>query len=211
VSPAWTTTPDTTSVYEVIPIGRTYVDQISATANSAIGTACWATAARTLTAATNITSTGTTTVPQTGDCYPIIDTEITTLVTEVGKIPKSDSTVSWNTTALAAINAEVDTALNTAIPVSNTVGSVNDVLLDQLAPQIVVIDGQQDRMLGLQQDNFAILSPVYSSGKMTSCTVKIYPTATDCTNDTNATGSWSVIATYDVNGNLATYKSTRVT
>lgn len=54
----------------------------------------------------------------------------------IDKIPKSDSTVSWNATALGAINAEVDTALNTVIPASNTANSANDVLLDQLAPRI---------------------------------------------------------------------------
>ena len=32
--------------------------------------------------------------------------------TELAKVPKSDSTVSWNATALAAINAECDTALS---------------------------------------------------------------------------------------------------
>lgn len=40
-----------------------------------------------------------------------IDSEIATLVTEVGKIPKSDSTVSWNATALAAIQTECNDAL----------------------------------------------------------------------------------------------------
>lgn len=33
---------------------------------------------------------------------------------ELAKVPKSDSTVSWNVTALAAINAEVTDALNTS-------------------------------------------------------------------------------------------------
>ena len=54
-----------------------------------------------------------------------IDTEITTLVTELAKVPKSDSNVTWNATALASINAEVDTALNTAIPAAPTAGSMN--------------------------------------------------------------------------------------
>lgn len=43
--------------------------ELAADAATEIGTAVWATAARTLTAATNITSTGGTTVPQTGDSY----------------------------------------------------------------------------------------------------------------------------------------------
>jgi hypothetical protein len=43
--------------------------KVAADVGTEIGTAVWATAARTLTAATNITSTGGTTVPQTGDSY----------------------------------------------------------------------------------------------------------------------------------------------
>ena len=45
---------------------------------------------------------------------------------ELAKVPKSDGTASWNATALAAINAEVDTALNTAIPGSPTADSINE-------------------------------------------------------------------------------------
>lgn len=51
---------------------------------------------------------------------------VTTLLSEVSKVPKSDGTVSWNSTALASINAEVDTALNTAIPGSPTTDSINE-------------------------------------------------------------------------------------
>ena len=45
---------------------------------------------------------------------------------ELAKVPKSDSNVTWNATALASVNAEVDTALNTAIPGSPTANSVNE-------------------------------------------------------------------------------------
>lgn len=41
----------------------------------------------------------------------IIDTEFPALVTEVGKIPKSDSTVTWNATALASIQSEANDAI----------------------------------------------------------------------------------------------------
>jgi hypothetical protein len=46
--------------------------------------------------------------------------------TEMAKVPKSDSNVTWNATALASINAEVDTALNTAIPGTPTSDSINE-------------------------------------------------------------------------------------
>jgi hypothetical protein len=53
---------------------------------------------------------------------------LTTLATaaELAKVPKSDGTATWNATALASINAEVDTALNTAIPGSPTANSINE-------------------------------------------------------------------------------------
>ncbi len=57
-----------------------------------------------------------------------IETLVDDLETEVAKIPKSDAAVTWNATALASVNAEVDTALNTAVPASPTVGSLNDIL-----------------------------------------------------------------------------------
>lgn len=50
------------------------------------------------------------------------------LTAEVAKIPKSDAAVTWNATALASINAEVDTALDTIVPASPTAGSLNDAL-----------------------------------------------------------------------------------
>jgi hypothetical protein len=45
---------------------------------------------------------------------------------ELAKVPKSDSNVTFNATALASINAELDGALNTAIPGSPTANSINE-------------------------------------------------------------------------------------
>jgi hypothetical protein len=41
-----------------------------------------------------------------------LDTEIAALIAELAKVPKSDGAVSWNATALAAINAQADLALS---------------------------------------------------------------------------------------------------
>jgi len=40
-----------------------------------------------------------------------VDTEVTALTTELAKVPKSDSTVTWNATALASIQSECNDAL----------------------------------------------------------------------------------------------------
>jgi hypothetical protein len=63
-------------------------------------------------------------------------TDSAALASELAKVPKSDGSASWNATALAAINAEVDGALNTAIPTSPTADSVNERVkaLDDLKP-----------------------------------------------------------------------------
>jgi hypothetical protein len=86
----------------------------------------------------------------TGDAYALIGATgsgLTSLAqaTELAKVPKSDSNVTWNNTALASINAEVDTALNTAIPSSNTANSVNDILLDVLT--LAAINAEVDTAL----------------------------------------------------------------
>jgi hypothetical protein len=49
-----------------------------------------------------------------------VDTVVDGLATELAKVPKSDSTVSWNATALAAIQGEVTDALNAYDPPTNT-------------------------------------------------------------------------------------------
>lgn len=43
-----------------------------------------------------------------------LDTEVQAIIDALAKVPKSDSTVSWNATALASIRAEINTALDTA-------------------------------------------------------------------------------------------------
>jgi hypothetical protein len=55
--------------------------------------------------------------------------------TELAKVPKSDSNVTWNATALASINAEVDTAIGdaslaTASALATVDGIVDDILVD---------------------------------------------------------------------------------
>lgn len=61
------------------------------------------------------------------------------IMAEIAKIPKSDSNVSWNATALGAINAEVDTALNTAIPGSPTADSINERIVNMEGTAIPAI------------------------------------------------------------------------
>jgi len=151
-------------------------------------------------------------------------TDNAALATELAKVPKSDSNVTWNSTALASINAEVDTALNTAIPGSPTADSINqrvaaiDILTEasgtgDLAAILIdtgtTLDALIKRILGMSQENFIISSPSFTDGNMTQCTVKIYPSHADADADTNVVATYTVTATYDGNGDLATYKSVK--
>ena len=99
--------------------------ELAADAATEIGTAVWATAARTLTAATNITSTGDTTVPQTGDSYArlgapagaSVSADVAAVKTDTGNIltkllkyvqllVRKDAAIATdNATELTAINA----------------------------------------------------------------------------------------------------------
>ena len=67
------------------------------------------------------------------------------------------------------------------------------------------------RILGLSQENYRIISPTYdSNGNLLTSILRIYPTATDCNNDTNKTAEYHVDATYDSQGIMTAYKVTKV-
>lgn len=102
--------------------------------------------------------------------------------------------------ALASVCTEARLA---ELAAANLPADVDAILLDTGT----TLDALLKRTLGLVQENFAISSPIYSvTGKMTSCTMKTYPSAADVATDTNAVATYTVTATYDVNDNLATYK-----
>lgn len=74
-------------------------------------------------------------------------------------------------------------------------------------------------MLGLQQHNFRLRDQIYqqiSLGNnnfkwvLTSGTIRVYDSASDADNDINPFAEYSIVATYDSNGNCTSYKSTLV-
>jgi len=109
-------------------------------------------------------------------------------------------------------------AFNLANITNETVPDVYQFIIRRKAPTPqrdfdggqVYVPQYLDRLLGLLQENFRITNPVFdANNNMTSCTLKIYPTATDCENDTNAIATYTVTATYSGN-NLASYKVKKV-
>jgi hypothetical protein len=63
------------------------------------------------------------------------------------------------------------------------------------------------RSLGLSQENYRILNPVYDlNNNLLTATTKIYATASDCNADTNAIATYQVTSTYDHKNRMKTYK-----
>ncbi len=57
---------------------------------------------------------------------------------------------------------------------------------------------------GLSHRNFRIKNPAYdSAGRLTTCTMVIYPSGTDTVNDTNSIASINVTTTYGNDGNMS--------
>jgi hypothetical protein len=67
-----------------------------------------------------------------------------------------------------------------------------------------------NRVLGMVQENFRIKNQAYDvDGNLTSATIRIYSTVTDCDNDVNPLAEYSMVATYDAEG-CKSYKVTKV-
>jgi len=67
------------------------------------------------------------------------------------------------------------------------------------------------RILGLTQENYRLFNPVYDEhDNLTSATIRIYPTATDCQNDTNPIATYKVESFYDNQGRLIDYRVRRI-
>ncbi|MBK9021640.1 MAG: hypothetical protein IPL72_17305 [Sulfuritalea sp.] len=71
----------------------------------------------------------------------LLDTELPALTTEVGKIPKSDGTSSWNATALAAIQGEANDALVAYDPPTNAELTTAQGVITALLPAALTGDG----------------------------------------------------------------------
>lgn len=74
------------------------------------------------------------------------------------------------------------------------------------------LDTYIKRILGLSHENFTISAPTFNAdGNLTAATITLYPTKADTNAGTNAIATYAIVATYDVDTNLATYKMTQET
>jgi len=133
---------------------------------------------------------------QTDDIPTTLATLATT--TELNKVPKSDGTSSWNATALAAINAEADTALTdydaatgTEVAALNNI-SVADILTTQMT-EAYAADGAAptltQALMMIQQllGEFAISGTTLTMKKVDGSTTGATFTLDDGTNPTSLT------------------------
>lgn len=68
-----------------------------------------------------------------------------------------------------------------------------------------------DRILGLCQENYRIFDTQYdNANNLISATIKIYPSATDCENDTNATAEYQITASFNKKNRMTSYKVKKV-
>ena len=116
-----------------------------------------------------------------------LDTEIASLIAELAKVPKSDSNVSWNSTALAAINAEADTALSDYGALRPTVaGRTLGVAVSGAVEQVNLIGNG-----GIQENSFA--NGAISDLKFAEDAINAFVLSTDATAEI-ASAVWASVS-----------------
>ena len=95
--------------------------------------------------------------------------------------------------------------------------AVADAVWDELVSGHSVVGSFAEllkRIAGLCQENYRIFNPVYVTKNrqqcMTSATIKIYPSSTDCENDTNAIAEYQITATFANDATMTNYKVKKV-
>jgi len=87
--------------------------------------------------------------------------------------------------------------------------AVDDIDVSELATsaEIATLQVLINRILGLSQENYRILNPIYNDNHLLlSATIRIYGSASDCTNDISPIASYTITATYNDDNEMLTYK-----
>jgi len=72
-------------------------------------------------------------------------------------------------------------------------------------------DAMLRRILGLSQENYRIFNPVYDvNSSLTSATIKIYNTASDCEANINPIATYQLRSGYDVQNRMNSYKVKKI-
>ena len=134
---------------------------LAADAGTEIGTATWASATRTLTAATNITSTGGTTVPQTGDSFARLGAPAGASVSaDIAAVPTAGENVTELFTQQRVLTGTCDSG--------STTTCVDDALTQAAESQL------DDRLICFS-DSWCALITGFTPGTDTVTTTKVAP------------------------------------
>ena len=123
-----------------------------------------------------------------------IGTDTDEILSEGAKIPKSDSNVTWNATALGSVNAEVDTALNTIVPAAPTAGSLNDALSKASGGNTFDKATDSNEAIGEDTDALILLHAVPAKDAITDANLRDVAGKKDDTAVTTATTTKSIMA-----------------
>lgn len=110
-------------------------------------------------------------------------------------------------------DAEIDVIKTTTETIKTNIGIPHslDLITDIENIQLTIneIKPLVERCLGLSMENYRIFSPIYDTNNcLTSATIKIYPTKTDCIVDTNSIAIYSMVSTFDSEGKCLSYRMT---
>ena len=66
------------------------------------------------------------------------------------------------------------------------------------------------RTLGLTQENHYIDNTIFETGKLKSARIRIYSDSASVGTSSNVIATYNISVTYDANGNMETYKTTKL-
>lgn len=102
--------------------------------------------------------------------------------------------------------SELETAIRGAD--SDTLKTISD-QIDGVVSTQATESAKISRMLGLCQENQFIDNPVYDGSNLTSARLRTYSAAGSVGTDNDVLATYTITATFDVDGNLATYKQVK--
>jgi len=95
---------------------------------------------------------------------------------------------------------------NSDIPSIDSLTGITETLSD-MNNTIIDISFDVKHILGLSQQNYRLSNHVYDDDfRLTSVTIKLFNTKTDCNNNVNSFANYTMNAAYDDNGLLIDYK-----
>jgi hypothetical protein len=101
--------------------------------------------------------------------------------------------------SVQSVSTKIDSVAGTLTTIINSLTTHRGLTEDKLA-----------RILGLVQENYRIIDPTYdSNGDLVSSIIRLYNSKADCNSNINPFATYSVVATYDVDHHLTSYKVTK--